>query len=143
MQIVTHRFLGMLLASVLLVFPVCAADSVFTGAFEGTGRACYGGLYIRTKTISWLTPFSQCQRVLYEVIEHGDKGNQRQFAFHLKQRSKGCRFDVLYLYHADTPNPDAGWHVIGYSSVEDYRTDKLNGYKGDAPQSQSCSLVTR
>jgi len=77
------------------------------------------------------------------VIEKREKGNQRQFAFHLKQRSKECRFDVLYLYHADTPNPDTDWEVIGYGSLRDYREDKLNGYKGNAPRSQSCSLVTR
>src|SRR5882672_2140538 len=118
MQTVTHRFLNTLLASVLLVSHVCAADSPFTGAFEGTGRACYGGLYIRTRTISWLTPFSQCQSVLYEVIERLEKGNQRQFAFHLKQRREKCPFDVLYLNHSDTLNPDTGWHVIGYSSVQ-------------------------
>ncbi len=139
----THRLLSALLAAVLLLSPMYATDPVFTGAFEGTGRACYGSLSIRTRTISWLTPFSQCQKMLYEVIEREQKGNQRQFTFQLKQHSKECRFEVLYLYHPDTPNPDTDWHVIGYSSVQDYHADKQNGYKGDAPGSQSCSLVTR
>ena len=143
MRTVTHRILGTLLASVLIVSLAFAVDSPFTGAFKGTGRACDGGLYIRTRTISWLTAFSQCRSVLYEVLERREEGHLRQFAFHLKQTGKGCRFDVLYLYHPDTPNPDTDWHVIGYASIQDYREDKQNGYKGDAPRSQSCSLVTR
>jgi len=100
-------------------------------------------LYIRTKTVSWLTPFSQCRKVPYEVIERNQKGDERRFAFHLKQRNQACLFDVLYLYHSDTPNPDIGWHVIGYATQEEYQADKQDGYTANSPRSQSCSLVTR
>jgi hypothetical protein len=131
------------IATVLAVSGAFAVDSPFTGAFLGTGRSCYGGLYIRTKTISWLTPFSQCQRVPYEVIDRREKGNQRAFVFHLKQHAKSCGFDVLYLHHPDTPNLDIDWEIIGYVSLESYETDKKNGYKATLPNSMSCSLVTR
>ncbi len=117
MRTVTHRLLRTLLASVFIVSVASAVDSPFTGAFIGTGRACYGGLHIRPRTISWLTPFSQCQ--------------------------KSCRFDVLYLDHPDIPNLDIDWGIIGYLSLESYETDKRNGYKAPLPNSLSCSLVTR
>src|SRR6266849_3346311 len=139
MRTVTHRLLSTLLTPVLLASPVFAADSPFTGAFEGTGRAGYGSLYIRTKTISWMTPFSQCQKIPYDVIERLRKGNQREFVFHLKQHTKSCRFDVLYLHHPDTPNLDIDWGIIGYVSRETYESDKKNGYKAPLPSSLSCS----
>jgi len=132
-----------LLASVFIVSVASAVDSPFTGAFIGTGRACYGGLHIRPRTISWLTPFSQCQKILYEVIERRKRGNQREFVFHIKQHAKGCRFGVLYLDHPDIPNLDIDWGIIGYLSLESYETDKRNGYKAPLPNSLSCSLVTR
>jgi len=120
-----------------------AAEPPFTGTFEGTGRACYGGLYVRTKTISWSTPFSACKRVPYEVLERSEKGNERRFTFRLKSSSKACRYGVLYLYHGASANADIDWHVIGYATFEDYKADQQNGFKADSPQALSCSLVTR
>lgn len=115
----------------------------FTGAFQGTGRACYGGLFVRTKTLSWLTPFSQCQKLPYETIDRKEQGRQRQFAFRLKQRTKACQYEVLYLYHGDSPDPDIDWHVIGYSSLAEYEADRQNGFKADSPNALACALVTR
>jgi hypothetical protein len=136
------RMLNVLLA-LFLISTSLATEAPFTGAFEGTGRACYGGLYVRTKTISWLTPFSQCQKIRYEILEHEKKGNGRRFVFHLKQQQRSCRFEVLYLYHGDTPNRAIDWHVIGYALMTDYQADKQKGFKADSPNAQSCSLVTR
>ena len=119
------------------------AAAPFTGAFSGTGRACYGALYVRTKTIAWLTPFSQCQRVPYEIIEQRQNGNERHFAFRLQRRSKNCRYGVIYLYHRDNPDQTIDWQVIGYESLDDYRADQKRGFKGDALTSLTCYLVTR
>jgi hypothetical protein len=135
------------IAAALILSTVCAASPVastprFTGAFSGTGRACYGRLYVRTKTISWLTTFSQCQKVPYGVLEQHENGNERRFAFQLERRSKGCRFAVIYLYHRDNPDQDMDWQVIGYESIEDYRADQAQGFKADAPTALSCYLVT-
>ncbi len=136
------------LGAAILLSTICAAATPlpsarqFTGAFSGTGRACYGKLYVRTKTISWLTTFSQCQQVPYGVLEQHESGNERRFAFELKKPNKGCRFGVIYLYHRDTPNRDIDWQVIGYKSLDDYRADQAQGFKGEALTALSCYLVT-
>lgn len=138
-----RRTLNVLLSILLFVSTSLAAEAPFTSAFQGTGRACYGGLYVRTKTISWLTSFSRCQKVPYEMLERQENGHDRRFTFRLKQHPKGCRFEVLYLYHRDIPNPDIDWHVIGYASLTDYRADKQDGFKANSPNAQACSLVAR
>jgi hypothetical protein len=132
----------LLLASLLTAIAASAGPPL-TGIFQGTGRACYGTLSVKAGTISWITPFSQCRKTQYEVIEQREDGNRREAAFHLKQRSKGCLFEVLYLFHPDTPDPKIDWHVIGYGSLEDYQSGKQNGYKADSPRSQSCWLTAR
>jgi hypothetical protein len=138
--------LQLLKTSVLVCFAASsmrATDAPFTGSFEGTGRACYGGLYIRTRTISWVTPFSRCERMPYQLLEHSENGTQQEFAFQFKRPAKSCRFSVLYLYHGNTANLGRDWHVIGYASLQDYEGDKRNGFKADNPASQSCWLVSR
>jgi hypothetical protein len=129
---------------------LCAACSIvhdagaapFTGAFSGTGRACYGKLFVREKTISWLTTFSQCQKLAYEIVDQHTEGHARRFTFHLKARPKACRYSVIFLRHrADEADLRLGWDVIGYDSLEDYRADEKQGFKGDLPTSMTCYLV--
>ncbi len=120
-----------------------AAERPFTGSFEGAGRACYGALKVRSKTISWTTPFSSCKNVTYEVIERSEKGKARRFTFRLKPASKACRFGVVYLYHDDSANAGIDWHVIGYRTMDEYKADQQNGLKADSPDALSCSLVAR
>jgi hypothetical protein len=113
----------------------------FTGSFRGTGRACYGRLDVRTRTLSWLTSFSQCQSVPYQVLEQHEHGDERSFAFHLEQPTKGCRFQVVYLHHRDAPERDTGWEGIGYASLEDYRADEAQGFKAGPASSLACELI--
>src|SRR5262245_31405462 len=40
---------------------VGGAGPAFTGTFRGTGRACTGALFVRTKTLEWNTTYSRCQ----------------------------------------------------------------------------------
>lgn len=118
-----------------------AAAPPFTGAFSGTGRSCYGRLYVKTRTISWLTPFSQCQSVPYRTILQQQRGHERALAFQLERRPKGCRYRVLYLHHADDPDPTIRWEVIGYASLDDFRADQARGFKAESPSAMSCYLV--
>ena len=113
----------------------------FTGAFRGTGRACYGRLDVRVKTISWLTTFSQCKSVPYRLIERHQNGNARQLAFELARRDKGCRYGVIALRHRDDPDPSIGWEAIGYASLADYRADQARGFEADLATALSCYLV--
>jgi hypothetical protein len=113
----------------------------FTGAFSGTGRACYGKLFVRTETIAWLTPFSQCPRVRYRIVGAEQSGNARALTFELTHRAKGCRYGVLHLRHRDEPDPAIGWEVFGYATLDDYRQDRARGFKAESPTSMVCYLV--
>jgi hypothetical protein len=137
---------GACAAAVVSLALVATADGgtepPFTGAFSGTGRSCYGRLFVRTRTISWLTPFSQCQQVPYRLVEQERRGNERRLTFELERRPRRCRYGVIHLRHRDTPEQDIGWEVIGYASLDDYRADEARGFKADSPTAMSCSLVT-
>ncbi|MDR2128956.1 MAG: hypothetical protein LBP52_07815, partial [Burkholderiaceae bacterium] len=76
-----------------------AGDGVFTGVFEGTGRACSSAL--RTKTIEWNSTYSICKPTRYEVLEKtlGDDGEYARIVFSLETRSKHCRYKVIEVAH--------------------------------------------
>jgi hypothetical protein len=63
--LIRHVCIGTISCAVVAVH---AEPESITGRFEGTGRACYGTLSIQPKTISWLTPFSQCKSMSYALI---------------------------------------------------------------------------
>lgn len=135
---------GSLLASgITLAADVVDPSNRFTGTFSGTGRACAGLLHVQNKTLTWQTPFSQCRKMAYEVIEQSQQGNERRPVFQLRQSNKQCLYEVLYLYHRDTTNPDINGHVIGYKTRADYTADKQDGYKANSPDTLSCYLVTQ
>ena len=118
-----------------------APDAPFTGAFSGTGRACYGRLFVRTETIAWLTPFSQCPRVRYRIVDDERSGHARALTFALQRIPKGCRYGVIHLRHDDEPDPAIGWEVFGYATLDDYRQDRASGFTAAQPTSISCYLV--
>jgi hypothetical protein len=115
----------------------------FTAAFMGSGRMCGGGLYIREKTISWLTQFSQCQRVPFEVIEQWGEGNERNIVFLLKRKPPKCQFGVIYLIH--NPDPDFGvlWHAIGYTDAAAFRRGRDSNWHYRSSFSKWCSLYVQ
>jgi hypothetical protein len=53
-----------------------AAEKPFTGVFSGYGRACSGGLFVRTKTIEWNSTFSACKRTQYDILEKSAEGEK-------------------------------------------------------------------
>lgn len=109
--------------------------------FHGTGRACYGSLVIRPHTITWNTPFSQCQAASYSITEHSDSSGHSRDTYLLKKTNKACRFRVLSLTHADDRSPDIGWEVSAYGNEGTYITDKASGYTASTPDMMSCYLV--
>jgi hypothetical protein len=115
----------------------------FTAAFMGSGRLCYGGLYIREKTISWLTPFSQCQRIPFEVIEQWGEGNERNIVFRLKHKPPNCKFGVIYLRHNPDPNFGILWEALGYAGEVTYRRGKQSNWLYQPWPSFSCPLYVQ
>jgi hypothetical protein len=113
----------------------------FTGSFRGTGRACHGRLDVRSRTLSWLTSFSQCQSIPYQPIEQREHGAERSFAFRLEKSTEGCRFQVIHLHHRDGSEADVGWEAIGYATLGDYRADEALGFKATPASSLACELI--
>jgi hypothetical protein len=111
-----------------------------TGRFVGNGRACYGTLDVRTKTISWLTTFSKCKSTPYELIERNEQGGELRMTYRIKPNADGCRYAILSLTHTGVAK-DIGWDVTGYGSEQSYQADKANGYQAKAEGMMSCYLT--
>lgn len=119
---------------------VIAADAPFTGAFSGTGRACSGGLYLRAKTVEWISTYSICKPSRYEFLAKDLTVDHQRIAVRIKTRSRQCRYEVFEAEQVST----YGWDVRGYQSVEAYRKQDLPDWRNSAlPErlSLSCPMV--
>ncbi|MFC5475381.1 hypothetical protein [Paraherbaspirillum soli] len=123
----TIKIAGLCLA-VALTSNAAAADKPFTGKFFGNGRACYGGLYVRSRTIEWHSTYSACERGRYQVLEQDMNGTEPRIAYLLKQRSKHCRYEVIELYQYN----DEVWSAKGYRSLEAFQKKDLPDWKNSA-----------
>ncbi|MNT51078.1 hypothetical protein D3C72_1880280 [compost metagenome] len=114
------------LIALFLAGPCTAlADAPFTGKFSGTGRACSGGLYVRTKAIEWNSSFSICKPSRYEVLDNElDKKEGERIAFRLQSPSHQCLYPVIEVQRLSTYS----WGVQGYQSMESYRNRALPGW---------------
>jgi hypothetical protein len=101
-----------------------AGDEPFVGSFEGTGRACYGKLVVKAKTLSWQTPFSHCKPQAYESIKRDESGKDFRIAFKLKKPSEACLYSVIELhrFESGSPKPTYLWNATGYRSQTDYQS---------------------
>ena len=118
-----------------------AGEAPFTGRFIGTGRACYGMLAVRTKTISWLTSFSQCQALPYELVEQTDSGGHLRITWRFTRSIPACRYRLISLTHDGGHDQDIGWNITGYGSEQSYLADRSTGYTANPPDALSCYLV--
>jgi hypothetical protein len=117
-----------------------AATQTPPGRFQGSGRACDGTLEVRTKSISWLTTFSQCKAMPYALIERHEQGGETRITYRLKSRASSCRYAILSLTHKGLAE-DTGWDVTGYGSEQSYQADKTSGYQAKAEDMMSCYLT--
>ena len=117
-----------------------AETSPFTGKFGGTGRACSGGLYVRTQTIEWNSSFSICRPARYEVLEKALDQDRGRIAFRFKARSRRCLYEVVEAQQIST----YGWDVRGYQSLESYQKRALPGWS-NSPLAErlilSCPMI--
>lgn len=138
MRVITYA----LIAAAIATGGAAAADTAaFTGRFIGTGRACYGTLALRTKTISWLTTFSQCQEVPYKLVERSDSAGTQRLTYRFEHAPASCRHRVVSVTHDSAAGPDAGWQVTGYATEASYSKDKASGYTAKDAAIMSCYLV--
>ncbi|GAB2879156.1 hypothetical protein GCM10027277_55510 [Pseudoduganella ginsengisoli] len=111
------------------------------GTFAGTGRACFGKLVVHAKTISWLTTFSRCESLPYELIEQTTDADIDRYSFKFTRHSPQCRYRYITVTHRGASGADIGWGVIGYGSEQSHLADKANGYTANAPNAMACYLV--
>ncbi|CAN7425196.1 hypothetical protein LJR069_003846 [Variovorax paradoxus] len=116
------------------------AAAPFTAVFSGTGRACSGGLYVRTQTIEWNSSFSICKPGRYSVLEKDLAAEHGRIVFRLMARSRQCRYEVVEAEQIST----YGWSVQGYPSLEAYQKRALPGWH-HSPRDErmvlSCPMV--
>lgn len=128
------------IATLMLPYISTAGDAAFTGSFRGEGRACFGGLFVRTKTIEWNSSFSTCGPSVYEVLHHGLTEVQPKIAYRLIRRQKQCRSEVIELVHYE----GEVWSVNGYPTAEAYQNKDLPDWKdSELPERSvmSCGVL--
>jgi hypothetical protein len=121
MQLIRAVGLGLLCVAGL----AAAADTSFTGAFNGTGRACNGSLFVRERTIEWISTYSICKPSRYEVLEKDLAGDHQRIAFRVKTRSRQCRYEVFELQQVSR----YGWAADGYPSLEAFKKRDLPDWR--------------
>ncbi|MET3498242.1 hypothetical protein [Variovorax boronicumulans] len=129
------------LAGLVLAGPCTAtAETPFTGKFSGTGRACSGGLFVRTQTIEWNSSFSVCRPARYDVLEKDLRKDHGRIVFRFKTRSRQCLYEVIEAEQVGT----YGWDVRGYQSLASYRKRALPGWSNSSlteRQILSCPMT--
>ena len=113
----------LLVGNVLVYFLVSAGaafstEKPFTGVFQGSGRQCYGKLFIRAKTLEWHTPFVICKSTPYEIVSKNFDATKPEIVFLLKG-GKSCGFGAIQMY--SNPEDQGYWHVLGYRSLDDFQ----------------------
>lgn len=119
-----HRFRLTLLALALSSTSALAAPNPFVGVYKGEGRACFGGLYLRERTLEWHASFFRCGPVRYRRIAQED-GAKPRLAVALEGGDKACGLEVVELkYYSEW-----SWTVNGYPSREAYDRREEPGWK--------------
>ena len=136
----TRKFAAALILLALAGTGSAIADAPFTAKFGGTGRACSGGLYVRTQTIEWNSSFSVCKPARYEVLEKDLAKDHGRIAFRFKARSRQCLYEVVEAQQVST----YGWDVRGYQSMESFQKRALPDWR-NSPLAErlilSCPMI--
>ncbi|MET1532744.1 hypothetical protein [Burkholderia sola] len=120
---------GLALLAAMLASVAHAGNQPLTGTFVGHGRQCDGQLRVTETTIEWHTPFANCAKRPYQVIESDLTSAKPKIAFLLK--GQACDFGVISLLF-DPAYPDY-WIAKGYRNPD--------GYQHDSADALSCSVA--
>ena len=119
----------------------------FTGAFWGQGEGCWGGLFIRDKTIQWEADHFTCNRTTYTIIVkdiHHPFRNDDHIVFKVNHPNKDCLFPYIGLYYQVPPGEASenaslpkiarwyyDWSLAAFATYAQYRAfpykDYMNG----------------
>ncbi|WP_439892450.1 hypothetical protein ACS7SF_08110 [Ralstonia sp. 25C] len=122
-------------AALLAAQPAMAAEPL-TGTFRGDGRACFGALFVRPKTIEWNASFFTCGPTRYKVIEQDLSGDHSRAAFKIEDPRKRCGLVVIEVYRYN----DTFWNVKGYPTLEAYKKREEPGWKDAANPARQVAL---
>jgi len=115
-----------------------ATEDIFTGSFEGTGRACSGKLQVQKKEIKWNSTYSQCRTIQYSVLEADLANKERRIAFHLQNPNEKCLYPIIEIKYSSGYN----WHVNGYQSLEGFQNRNSPDWKNSPlPERQNLSCL--
>lgn len=108
----------------LLAVPACSAankQKPVSEVYVGGGRACAGKLIIKAKTISWMTPFSQCSSQAYKLVSLPGT-NQQNRVFQLSKPTDKCLYHFIYVQtHAETGQLE----ISGFKTIKDYENKNV------------------
>jgi len=125
-------------AALCLVMALLAANlaeaKIFTGRFAGQGEACWGNLFIRTKTIEWDTWYSVCQSP-YVILKKTFNDKPKNFdyiLYRLTKPNKACRYPYIGLYFYDRgdniPPAEYLWRAGGFSNLQNAHSFDVKGF---------------
>lgn len=115
-----------------------ATEDIFTGSFEGTGRACSGKLQVQKNKIKWNSTYSKCKTTQYSVLETDLNNEKKRIAFHLKTPNAKCLYPIIEIKHSSGYN----WHVNGYQSLEGFQNKNSPDWKNSPlPERQNLSCL--
>ncbi len=123
-----------------------AGETAYTGVYESWGRVCQGALRLGDRTVEWKTPFNDCRRSTYEVLDLAKKDEPPRIALRIENPSRRCHTEVIELREQPIGPAPKMWGISAYPSLEAYRNRALPGWKdstADDRMSWSCPLDPR
>ena len=101
-----------------------AAATTFTGSFYDYQIGLTESLFIRTKTIQWLTIFSDCYSRYTIIKKTFDRTpvNFDYILYRLNQKGPRCAYRYIALYYSQYPaSADFVWSVAGFPDLATFK----------------------
>ena len=120
------------LAACILYFTICgfaksndSSKSFYLGNFQGSGRACYGKLILKAKSVSWNTTYSSCKTSHYTILELDQSGPKWAIVLERKVKDKKCYYPVIRLTHEINMGSNIGWSIEGFKTPKAYHEESV------------------
>ena len=93
-----------------------------TEVYVGGGRACAGKFILNANTISWVTPFSQCESQPYNSVALATVDEKNRL-FSLRKPSAKCLYSFINL---KVDSETGQIQVTGFKKIEDFEQKKFD-----------------
>lgn len=128
------KFAVILACLFALTMPAMAQEQLPVGVYHGEGRACFGALYIREKTVEWHASFVSCEKRPYEILKIRQTAEgAKEYVFQIKNPDANCKLPYFTLSrHAQIDNGET-WSFAAYKNMDDLESATDDNY--------SCGLT--